>query len=345
MPVATPMKPIRSRPLVGRVGFGSVCPIPSKKGLDFKPQFHTTILRHDLPHGRWQLHRDICGSSPIKTNCMKDPTLAWDIVWGAYLFVVHVNERGLIPGPKLDAEPNFRRKAWQSSEHPRCRERLHQLQKEEDWPVVLDVYDLLVYGIVLFPHLEDYVDLAVIDCLDEALERTIRWYSKWKEREQVIVKCRGFPNVPLMGTQGGINYNLEVASRQAGYPMVLPPSEEAIERFIIHSMGAQNEEYFKRIRHALKNIIRKGREWGAKSCGASVGYKDWLKGRVKQIGLLNNNPQLEAGKTPACDIQEALKAEELEETLGQIDLEQKALKRKLEVALAAQVSAQEASRE
>ncbi|RDX89677.1 hypothetical protein CR513_28561, partial [Mucuna pruriens] len=27
----------------------------------------------------------------------------------------------------------------------------------------MDVYELLVYGIVLFPHLEDYIDLVAID--------------------------------------------------------------------------------------------------------------------------------------------------------------------------------------
>ncbi|RDX74256.1 hypothetical protein CR513_46019, partial [Mucuna pruriens] len=42
-------------------------------------------------------------------------------------------------------------------------ERLHQLLREEDWPAFMDVYRLLVYEIVLFPHLEDYIDLTTID--------------------------------------------------------------------------------------------------------------------------------------------------------------------------------------
>ncbi|RDY13607.1 hypothetical protein CR513_01446, partial [Mucuna pruriens] len=42
-------------------------------------------------------------------------------------------------------------------------ERLHRLQKDGDWPTVMDVYGLLVYGTVLFPHGDDYVDLAAID--------------------------------------------------------------------------------------------------------------------------------------------------------------------------------------
>ncbi|RDX75075.1 hypothetical protein CR513_45087, partial [Mucuna pruriens] len=43
-----------------------------------------------------------------------------------------------------------------------------------------------------------------------------------------------------MGTQGAINYNLELLPRQAGYPMALPPPKEAITPFIIHDLGAQD---------------------------------------------------------------------------------------------------------
>ncbi|RDX92087.1 hypothetical protein CR513_25838, partial [Mucuna pruriens] len=144
-------------------------------------------------------------------------------------------------------------------------ERLHQLLREEDWSAVMDVYGLLVYGIILFPHLEDYIDIAAIDVflakrdkgkksLHSTSKKTIRWYPKWNEREEVIVRCRGFPNVPLVGTQGGINYNFELVPKQAGYPMVLPPLEEATTPFIIYGMGAQNGDCFKKIRHAWKNI-------------------------------------------------------------------------------------------
>ncbi|RDY05592.1 hypothetical protein CR513_10536, partial [Mucuna pruriens] len=40
--------------------------------------------------------------------------------------------------------------------------RLQQLQ-EGDWLTFVDVYGLLVYGIILFPHIECYVNLATID--------------------------------------------------------------------------------------------------------------------------------------------------------------------------------------
>ncbi|RDY06359.1 hypothetical protein CR513_09661, partial [Mucuna pruriens] len=156
----------------------------------------------------------------------------------------------------------------------------------ENWSAFMDTLGLLIYGILLFPQLEDYVDLVAIgvflakknkgenpvmavlvdtyyslnqcgerrrgvlrcctpllylwltshlfQCkhsttcpiedfkwswippmtkeewvrkLDEASEKSIRWYPPWNEREHVIIKCEGYPNVPLLGTQGAINYN------------------------------------------------------------------------------------------------------------------------------------------
>ncbi|RDX67364.1 hypothetical protein CR513_53778, partial [Mucuna pruriens] len=61
-----------------------------------------------------------------------------------------------------------------------------------------------------------------------------------KHLDDAIEKCGGFPNVPLLDTQGAINYNPELVPRQVGYAMALPPPEEAITPFIIHDLGAQD---------------------------------------------------------------------------------------------------------
>ncbi|RDY06922.1 hypothetical protein CR513_09030, partial [Mucuna pruriens] len=42
-------------------------------------------------------------------------------------------------------------------------DRLYHLQQEGDWRTFMDIYGLLIYGIVLFPHLKDYVELAATD--------------------------------------------------------------------------------------------------------------------------------------------------------------------------------------
>ncbi|RDX88723.1 hypothetical protein CR513_29640, partial [Mucuna pruriens] len=44
-------------------------------------------------------------------------------------------------------------------------ERFGHLLEKEDWPAILDVLGLLVCGIVLFPHIEDYVEMVEVDAL------------------------------------------------------------------------------------------------------------------------------------------------------------------------------------
>ena len=62
---------------------------------------------------------------------------------------------------------------------------------------------------------------------------SISWFPRWKEgRAEVLCSCEGFPNVPLIGTRGCINYNPMLAIRQLGYPMRGAPSEETITPFI-----------------------------------------------------------------------------------------------------------------
>ncbi|RDY01048.1 hypothetical protein CR513_15685, partial [Mucuna pruriens] len=159
-------------------------------------------------------------------------------------------------------------------------------KEEEEWPAVMNALRLLLYEILLFPRMEDYVDLTAMEVfvakkdrgenptmavlantyytfnhygeqkggtlrcctpllylwltshffhyknkttcpiedfkwswirpmtkeawvrkLDEASERAVHLYPSWNEREHMIVKCEGYLNVPLLGTQGAINYN------------------------------------------------------------------------------------------------------------------------------------------
>ncbi|RDX82909.1 hypothetical protein CR513_36245, partial [Mucuna pruriens] len=65
-----------------------------------------------------------------------------------------------------------------------------------------------------------------------------------QQREDALLAKRDKGDNPVIGA---INYNLELEPRQAGYPMVLPPSEEAVTSFVIHGIGMQNEECLKKI--------------------------------------------------------------------------------------------------
>jgi len=40
--------------------------------------------------------------------------------------------------------------------------RLHQLSDEEDWETIMDVFALTIYGVLLFPNFENFVDYAAV---------------------------------------------------------------------------------------------------------------------------------------------------------------------------------------
>ncbi|RDX90231.1 hypothetical protein CR513_27929, partial [Mucuna pruriens] len=284
-------------------------------------------------------------------------------------------------------------------------ERLHQFRQEEDWPAFMDVYGLAIYGLVLFPHGDDYIDMVSADaymarrdrgenptmallantyytlnhccerrggylrycipllylwmtshlfhsktkslcpiedfkwcCIkimskdlwaklfDQVTERTIRWYPAWNEREEIIVKCGGFPNVPLLGTLGAINYNPELLSRQVGYPVIRVPQKEDLRPFLLHGLKIQDRELHKNIRHAWRNVIKKGKECGSRSCGASTDYRNWLTSWTKK----SKSPQSQKREVRTYEAQETVRVRELEEDLAQKEMERRSLKSWLE---------------
>ncbi|RDX74771.1 hypothetical protein CR513_45435, partial [Mucuna pruriens] len=283
-------------------------------------------------------------------------------------------------------------------------ERLLQFQEEQDWDAMIDILGLLLYGVVLFPYIEDYIDLAAIEVflakrdrgenptmavlantyytlsycsgrktanlrcctpllylwltahlfqcktktvcpvedfkwscvrtmtkeqwvrrLGEVTERTIRWYPTSNERQEMITNCGEYPNIPLLGTQGAVNYNPELTARQVGYPMVLGPSKKP--------SPLSGGEHHEKIRRAWANIIRKGATWRIRSCGASPEYRAWLEQRVHLVGLPWGSILHQDQATQAYEIQETLQVKALQGTLEQMKTEQGTLKRKLETAL------------
>ncbi|XP_050877402.1 uncharacterized protein LOC127081162 [Lathyrus oleraceus] len=73
----------------------------------------------------------------------------------------------------------------------------------------------------------------------------IPWYSRVYGGVKLILNCRDFPNVSLLGTKGGINYNLRLALRQLGYPMVDKPDLESVEGFVLYE-GVEEPELIKK---------------------------------------------------------------------------------------------------
>ncbi|RDX62098.1 hypothetical protein CR513_59599, partial [Mucuna pruriens] len=68
-------------------------------------------------------------------------------------------------------------------------ERLQRLQEEGDWLTFVDVYGLLVYGIMLFPQIENYMDLAAVEAF--------LGNRDWGEHPVVVVD-QHIPNVGLL---------------------------------------------------------------------------------------------------------------------------------------------------
>ncbi|XP_050896604.1 uncharacterized protein LOC127103382 [Lathyrus oleraceus] len=144
---------------------------------------------------------------------------------------------------------------------------------------------LLIYGLLLFPNVDDFVDInaikiflignpvptlladvyhsvhlrnfhkrGMIICRTTLLYKWfishlpwstalwsqnimsltnygIDWFDRAYEGVTIIYSCGEFPNVPLLGTKGGISYNPILARGQFGYPMKDKPNTIFLERF------------------------------------------------------------------------------------------------------------------
>jgi len=97
---------------------------------------------------------------------------------------------------------------------------------------------------------------------------SISWFPRLKEGGAgVLCSCEGFPNVPMMGTRGCINYNPMLAIRQLGYPMRDAPSEEIITPFVARGFNEANAKIIQRILRVWNTVERKDKELRGNSKG------------------------------------------------------------------------------
>ncbi|KAH1212966.1 hypothetical protein GmHk_14G041021 [Glycine max] len=117
--------------------------------------------------------------------------------------------------------------------------------------------------------------------------RAISWFPLWKEgKEGVLFSCGRYPNIPLVGTRGCINYNPTLAIRQLGYPMRGAPTEESMSPFLVRDLGAQNSKTIQRIHKAWETPLRKDQELRGIRNGIIGGYHEWLKVRIRGLDWL-----------------------------------------------------------
>ncbi|KAH1254402.1 hypothetical protein GmHk_04G010854 [Glycine max] len=123
---------------------------------------------------------------------------------------------------------------------------------------------------------------------------SVNWFPRWKEgRTGVLISCGGFPNVPLMGTRGCISYNLVLAIRQLGYPMIGAPLEDELTPVISRGFNKTNVETLQKVRKAWEVLQKKDKELRGSSNGPIGGYCKWLKAHVQGLVWL---PSLRTAK-------------------------------------------------
>ncbi|KAH1210277.1 hypothetical protein GmHk_15G044634 [Glycine max] len=190
------------------------------------------------------------------------------------------------------------------------------MANQGDWVPFMDVLALLIFGVVLFPNVDGLVDLAAIDAflayhhskespvvavladLFDTFDRRCEKSSAriicclpalcvWLEgKEGVLFSCGGYPNIPLVGTRGCINYNPALAIRQLGYPMRGAPTEESTSPFLVRDFGAQNSKTIQRIHKAWETPLRKDQELRSIRNGIIGGYHEWLKVHIRGLDWL-----------------------------------------------------------
>ncbi|KAH1188110.1 hypothetical protein GmHk_U060025 [Glycine max] len=187
------------------------------------------------------------------------------------------------------------------------------MANQGDWVPFMDVLALLIFGVVLFPNVDGLVDLAAIDAFlayhhskespvvavladlfdtfDQRCEKSSAWIicclpALCEGKEGVLFSCGGYPNIPLVGTRGCINYNPALAIRQLGYPMRGAPTEESMSPFLVRDFGAQNSKTIQRIHKAWETPLRKDQELRGIRNGIIGGYHEWLKVHIRGLDWL-----------------------------------------------------------
>lgn len=113
----------------------------------------------------------------------------------------------------------------------------------------------------------------------------IDWFDRAHEGVKFIDSCGEFPNIPLLGTKGGINYNPVLARRQFGYPMKDKPNTIFLESFFFKE-GEDNKAFKEKIVHVWRHVHKKRREvLGNLDCVSLEPYIQWVQPRAVSLKM------------------------------------------------------------
>lgn len=121
--------------------------------------------------------------------------------------------------------------------------------------------------------------------LDALTLEAVSWYTPSWGRTKVIMSCGDFRNVPLIGSQGCINYNPVLALRQLGYPMEAKPKDNQLEAFLLEDFGKGDPTKLSKIKIAWTQIHRKDSELKKRQSPNEESYHQWVVNRAKEIKL------------------------------------------------------------
>ncbi|KAH1202656.1 hypothetical protein GmHk_17G049072 [Glycine max] len=141
----------------------------------------------------------------------------------------------------------------------------------------------------------------------------INWFPRWKEdKEGVLFLCGDYPNVPLIGTRGCINYNLALAIKQLGYPMRGAPTEESLSPFLVRHLGAQSLKVIQRVHKAWRSPLKKDKELRGIRNGVIGGYHGWLRVHTRGLDWLSKLKVINEENFEAPEEDEEVQALKLE---------------------------------
>ncbi|XP_050916553.1 uncharacterized protein LOC127131681 [Lathyrus oleraceus] len=113
----------------------------------------------------------------------------------------------------------------------------------------------------------------------------IDWFDCAYEGVTIIDNYGEFPNVPLLGTKGCINYNAILAHRQFGYPMKDNPNTIFLESFFFNE-GEDKKAFKENIVHAWRHVHKKRREvLGKLDCVSLEPYLQWVQARAISLKM------------------------------------------------------------
>ncbi|KAL5138457.1 hypothetical protein HKD37_10G028629 [Glycine soja] len=141
----------------------------------------------------------------------------------------------------------------------------------------------------------------------------INWFPRWKKgKEGVHFSCGDYPNVPLIGTRGCINYNPALAIRQLGYPMRGAPTEGSLSPFLVKDLGTQGLKVIQRIHKAWRSPLRKDKELRGIRNGVIGGYHGWLRIHTRGLDWLSKLKVIDEENFEAPEEDEEVRALKLE---------------------------------